>query len=84
MGGRTHLCVSARVHRKPRGWRKVGMLLQRNCLVEMVLRRGGGGGGGGTGEEGTGERRGSTKRNIGKQDSKESGGREEEKQSLLD
>ena len=42
MGGRTHLCVSARVHRKPRGWRKVGMLLQRNCLVEMVLRRGGG------------------------------------------
>ena len=38
--GRTHLCMSTRVYRKPRGRRKVGMLLQCNRLVEMVLRKG--------------------------------------------
>ena len=42
--GRTHLCMSTRVDRKPRGRRKVGMLLQRNRLVEMVLRKRGEGG----------------------------------------
>ena len=37
--------MSTRVDRKPRGRRKVGMLLQRNRLVEMVLRKRGEGGG---------------------------------------
>ena len=36
--------MSTRVDRKPRGRRKVGMLLQRNRLVEMVLRKRGEGG----------------------------------------
>ena len=36
----THLCMSTRVYRKPWWWRKMGVLFQRYCFVEMVLREG--------------------------------------------
>ena len=36
----THLCMSTRVYRKPWWWRKMGVLFQRHCFVEMVLREG--------------------------------------------
>ena len=36
----TYLCMSTRVYRKSWWWRKMGVLFQRYCFVEMVLREG--------------------------------------------
>ena len=74
----THLCMSTRVYRKPWWWRKMGVLFQRYCFVEMVLREGvreGRERGRGGRERGRGGRERGRRKGGGREDERSEGGR---------